>query len=666
MCPRFLKSILACCPLFFAYLGMTTGENQDSLRNVIKHEKSLEEKVDAVFKLRDIYKNTNNDSALVYGKLALDLSLGNNDSLAIKAYAKLAHTTYMSSDFEACYDYTSKGILLAKENNIDYYLSHFYNVNGNAMQEQGLYNEAMENLLKSKDLAEIKKDSYALARANVNLSYIYYRIKDYDKVFENTNEAISIAKLNNYNNVLLFGYNMLGGAFESTENYDESLKYYKIAYGIADSLNSTIQKATTLQNIAGEYARRKNYNEAIKAFNEAIVLFEGIDDLRGKNEVMGSLGELYLRKKNFSKALEFCQQAYNYSKENKILHEQEVNSECLYHAYKNLGDINKALIYHEEFKLHSDSISSSERKSELTSIELNHKFDKEKEQLRIQQFEKELLLNEKNKRFFSLSVFFSLIALAGLLSYLWVHRKNKLIEKQKLELEQINATKDKLFAIIGHDLKRPAIAMKGISSKVKYLLDNKDYQRLELFGEQIEQNASAFNKLVNNLLHWALLQKDVMPYKPKHISVDNLTKALFDLYQSESQSKDIKLKSNVDEKTWVFADEIALNAIISNLLDNAIKFTQVGGEISINAHQENGKTNIQIIDKGQGMSPNQLTNIFDLRKGKTNIGTKGESGTGLGLHLVSELVQLNKGKISVESIPTKGTTFNISLPNQAI
>lgn len=665
---KFLKSYIL--PIIFIF-GIhnqlyTQGDPKiDSLSGIIQSINSnAKVKVKAAMSLSRIYNDINYDSAAHYGNLALKISLDNNyDTLAIESYCDIGNIYYMSNDYDNCYKQVEAGIKLSMESGIDEYLGDLYNINASAMQEQGLLEESLVNNLKNKDFCLAKKDSFGLVRAFIGLSYVYYRIKDYDKVFESADEVIRLSNEIDYTAALFYGYNMLGGAYETVKKHDESLMYYHKAYEIADSLNSPIRRATALVNIASEESRRNNFNEAINSYTTARKIYARLGDERGEHEVIGSLGEMQLYKENYRQAIKLCKESYLYSKDNDYLSEQEVNCECLYKAYKNIGDPKNALLYHEKYKVLSDSVFSTERKSELTNIELTHQFNQEKERIEIEQKEKELILQNKNTRSRLVALLFSLISLIGLFGLLWIRRKNLLIEKQKEKLEEINNTKDKLFAIIGHDLKRPAMALKGITTKVKYLLDNKDYERLNQFGNQIEENANSFNTIVNNLLHWALLQKDVMPYNPKEISLNEIVKHVLNVYQSEIQSKEISLKVNVNEDLKIYSDEVALNAVLSNLIDNAIKFTEDKGSIEIEGIEKGNKTHINIKDSGKGINETQLQKIFALVKNKTNIGTKGELGTGLGLHLVYELVKLNKGEIDVSSEIQKGTNFQLQFPN---
>ena len=664
----FSISIFGTFNLLHAQVDQEINLKIDSLKSKLNHPNSnSDEKAQASIELLRIYNDINYDTAAYYGNLALNLSLEDkNDSMAISIYCEIGSVYYMMNDYENCYKQVNAGIKLSMDSGIDDRLGDLYNVNASAMQEQGLLEEALKNNLKNKDFCIAKKDSFGLARAFIGLSYVYFRIKDYDKVFESAEEVIKISKDIDYTIALFYGYNMLGGAYETVEKHDESLKYYHKAYDIADSLNSPIRKATALVNIASEESRRSNFNEAIDSYTIAKDIYANLGDERGEHEVIGSLGEMQLYKENYREAIKLCKESYLYSKENDYLSEQEVNCECLYKAFKNIGDSKNALFYHEKYKMLSDSVFSTERNSELTNIELTHQFNQEKERIEIEQKEKELILENKNTRSRFAALLFSIISIGGIFGLLWARRKNQLIEKQKEKLEEINDTKDKLFAIIGHDLKRPAMALKGITSKVKYLLDNKDYERLNQFGNQIEENANTFNSIVNNLLHWALLQKDVMPYNPKEMSLNDIIRHVLNVYQSEIQSKEISIKVNVPDDLKIYSDEVALNAVLSNLIDNAIKFTDDKGSIEIEGTPNGKKTNINIKDSGKGLSKTQIQKIFSLVKNKTKIGTKGELGTGLGLHLVYELVKLNKGEISVSSEVEKGTNFQLQFPSKLI
>lgn len=246
-------------------------------------------------------------------------------------------------------------------------------------------------------------------------------------------------------------------------------------------------------------------------------------------------------------------------------------------------------------------------------------------------------------------------------------RKSELqLAAQHQQLQKLNKIKDHIFAIIGHDLRKPAIAFRGITKKVNYLLQKQDYKTLSQLGNTIEEEALALNKLTDNLLNWALMQKNVMPYNPSIVRLSDIIDENFQLFKNTAIEKKLNLSSDISPHVQVYADRGAVNTIFRNLLDNAIKYTDTDGEVEIFAVESDTGVKIHIKDTGIGIPAEKLPYIFHLQNNKSEEGTAGEKGTGLGLHLVHELVKLNKGSLGVASRVGKGTSFELILPTRGL
>lgn len=210
------------------------------------------------------------------------------------------------------------------------------------------------------------------------------------------------------------------------------------------------------------------------------------------------------------------------------------------------------------------------------------------------------------------------IGILALLSFLLFNnarRKNKLISAQKEQLESLNHTKDRIFAIIGHDLRKPAASFRGISKKVKYLIKKQDFETLDKYGQQIEQNALSLNKLTDNLLNWALTQRNVMPYNPSTVSLNDIAMDIQTIFNSSASEKNIQIINNVPGGMNVYADPNALSTILTNLVDNAIKYTPAGGQVRIEALQKNNEQlKIRVSDTGIGMEKIKLMTSFYSKK----------------------------------------------------
>ena len=238
--------------------------------------------------------------------------------------------------------------------------------------------------------------------------------------------------------------------------------------------------------------------------------------------------------------------------------------------------------------------------------------------------------------------------------------------KQQKQLEELNATKDRLFTIIGHDLRKPALAFRGISKKINRLISKRDFETLDKFGAHIEQSAHTLNSVLDNLLQWAMPKDKLSHHTPVNINLRSNLYDSLEIYQSIAEGKGIELTMEINTNENVLADLHAFNTIIRNLMDNAIKFTAAGGTIKVIADDQLEHVLIRISDTGIGMDSRLIEEINKRQQIKSKKGTSGESGTGLGLGLVLELLQINQGYLNILSEKGMGTTMEIALPKAKV
>jgi signal transduction histidine kinase len=253
--------------------------------------------------------------------------------------------------------------------------------------------------------------------------------------------------------------------------------------------------------------------------------------------------------------------------------------------------------------------------------------------------------------------------------------KTKLLKDQKIVLEQqvkertkelskANATKDKFFSIIAHDLRSPMIGLQGVGQKLEYFIKKNRQEKLLEMGGQIDRSIDQLNHLLNNLLNWATSQTGGIPYNPALHKVAPLIEENINLYKSLAKSKEITLKNEVHDGE-VFADPNAVSTVIRNLLSNAIKFTKKDSTVTIKTQENGNMVDIIITDQGNGMSTEKAQSLFEATTFTSTEGTKGEKGFGLGLRLCKEFTEMNHGVISVESTVGKGSRFTVSFPRNA-
>jgi signal transduction histidine kinase len=231
---------------------------------------------------------------------------------------------------------------------------------------------------------------------------------------------------------------------------------------------------------------------------------------------------------------------------------------------------------------------------------------------------------------------------------------------QAKELKKLNDTKNKFFSVIAHDLKSPYNAVLGFAQVLKdKSIDNPEYFK---FAKLIHDTALNSYNLLENLLEWSRSQLDQIKFEPCSTNLLAAINKNLELLQTIADQKNIKLQIRVNSNMQVWADDVLFSTIIRNLLTNAIKFTDLGGEISIAAREGTKNVEISVSDTGIGMSDDLVKRLFRIETKESRLGTQNEKGTGLGLLLCKEFVEMHGGKIWAESIEGSGTTFYITIP----
>jgi len=228
------------------------------------------------------------------------------------------------------------------------------------------------------------------------------------------------------------------------------------------------------------------------------------------------------------------------------------------------------------------------------------------------------------------------------------------------KLKDLNATKDRFFSIIAHDLRGPFNGILMLSRLLMDKIDRYDRETAEYITLINRSAKSAFN-LLENLLEWSMIQMGRVEFKPEDIDFGVALGHALEVLRSQAMNKDITIES-ISEVESVFADSNMLSAILRNLISNAIKFTPRSGKVTVNARKNGAYNEISVTDTGVGMSEKVRSRLFRLSEKVTSEGTEGEGGTGLGLLLCREFVEKHHGAIRVESTEGKGSSFIFTLP----
>ena len=236
------------------------------------------------------------------------------------------------------------------------------------------------------------------------------------------------------------------------------------------------------------------------------------------------------------------------------------------------------------------------------------------------------------------------------------------LEQSEEKLRRLNATKDKFFSIVAHDLKNPFNAIMGFSNLLSEAYDNFDEKQRKTFIRNISEASENTYKLLQNLLEWSRTQTGSIEYKPDAIDLNEIIAGNISVFKSSASNKDISISMTVPPNTMAFADENMTKTVLRNLLSNAIKFTRPGGKVNISATRTGNYVEICVADNGIGISKENQKKLFKIDEQFKSYGTANEQGSGLGLLLCKEFVEKNGGTIWVESKYGMGSKFKFTLP----
>lgn len=247
--------------------------------------------------------------------------------------------------------------------------------------------------------------------------------------------------------------------------------------------------------------------------------------------------------------------------------------------------------------------------------------------------------------------------------YIENNKNQSLIVERNKQLAQLNATKDKFLSIVAHDLKSPFASILGFSELLVKNLHKYDQEKVMKFVQAILNSSNSAYRLVDNLLEWARSQSGKIEYNPENLNLKNLLSEVVLISENAARAKQISLNLQMEDETLkIHADRNMVNAILRNLISNAIKFTNRNGAVSIKAKVVNREVEISVSDNGVGIGDDMIGKLFKINEKVSSPGTEHEIGTGLGLLLCKEFVDRHHGRIWVESEVNSGSIFNFTLP----
>ncbi len=536
---------------------------------------------------------------------------------------------------------------------------------------QSNYARAVEHLTRALRHAEDLHDSIAMAGVYRVLGNINtFGFKQYDKALRYQQQALSIyVKKGDKRNIASLYGNITWIYAITNQNLNEAHRMARRGAKIADSLG--------VDQLLGY-----NYNSQGLIFIKESQLDSALFYLDKSNEIgirimdhslnaynNSIIGNIYLLKKEFNKAKEVFRLA---EEESRTLNSREVLKDSyngLAQTYEALGNFPLAYQYHKMYADLKDSLINWEITQK--SLMMEQELDEQRRMVKIDE------LQQVAERERGMKKIYALLLIVGISSFLIILaliirnnqqrtktnklllEKNNAIENQNLQLKQANEIKDKLFFIIGHDLRGPLSNLKTLLNLVSH--NQVSDEEFKTLTPQLNQSVVSINETIVNLLEWSGSQLHGWQQHPIDFAIRLAIDKAFYLFAESASGKQITLTNEVANELRVHADQNQIELVFRNLIHNAIKFTPEGGRIMVTAEVSGKFIKVGITDTGVGMTEQQLATLFDEYNVRSTHGTKGEKGTGLGLALCQEMIHANGGRIQVNSKVDKGTSVFVSL-----
>jgi len=640
------------CAIFLSFLlfitgGIIYGQSQSVIDSIVKQLRMVSdtERIDLFNHLSEIYWQRSFDSSLLFARHAY------NKASAIKDEHRTAQSLKMM---------------------------------GNAYYLLGDYKEGLDYYISSLTLYEKLNDSAEIGRLHNNMGAIHLHSENYDHALEQFTIALKIEEHRNDSDMIAAILNNIGAVHHAKKEYSEAFNYFMASYEIRKNLGNENQIAVSLNNL-GEVSNSSNkYDEALDYYNQSLQISERFDDKNMIATTQANIGDIYFKMGRYRQSEKYLTSSLDLAiavNNNQV--KQEVYR-ILSRTKEMQGDYKESLKYYKLFGEVSDTINSEEKQAKIAELQI--KYNAEAFQKQIDRTKKE---NELNRRLlarqkiiiFSLIIILFLTFLTIYITYkqnllkkninkllteknLKLEETNKKLQESEQHLKELNATKDKFFSIIGHDLRNPLNALLGFSELISSNSEDYTPEEIRNYNKIINESAKNIYQLIENLLEWSMTQSGNIEFNPQELPLKQIIPEIIEIHNIHAGKKNISISTDIPEGLTVFAERNLLSTIIRNLLSNAIKFTPAGGQINIRSIHEDGFVKISVIDTGTGMSEEQVSRLFQLEQFTQLTGSMEEKGTGLGLILCKEFVDMHGGTIQVESEPGKGTTFSFTLPDR--
>jgi len=529
-----------------------------------------------------------------------------------------------------------------------------------------LYNEAH-------GLARRLNDVEGTVRSYSSMAGVHHERGDTTIAWRNYKEALRLADrpgVTEHTRLILFGN--LSSFYFYLERPELALRYMNKALYLARRTHDRSGEALHLANMGTYYWQKGRVEVAEGLIRRALKITQDLHEARYEAGNLELLCLVLLQNHRTDEAADYATQALQKARESHYL-------ERVLDAYSVLAQVNtqqenykQAYEWQERYLALNDTLNNRQRLNTLMALQTRYDLRDKEHQIRLLT-ERTHLQHLRNRGLWAVVAFLALIVVFVGVLY-WQLRRNRAalranhlaLQETTAELRRVAASKDRLYAIVAHDLRGPVTSFVGVTELIGFYLTRRDEDGLRRLPELVRQSAHSLNGLLDNLLNWAVSQTGELAFRPEKLDVAELFAENAQLYQTTAEAKQIRFELSHAPDLRLWADHNMTRTILRNLVGNALKFTPAGGHIQFHAvaNPETGTVTLTIADSGHGMPAALVQEVLYSQELPQTLGSLHgpRAGTGLGLLLCRAFVQRQGGLLSIHSTVGAGTTVHVQLP----
>lgn len=564
-----------------------------------------------------------------------------------------------------------------------------YNDIGITYFNKGEYALASEYYLKAVNIREQIGHTNGLMLSYNNLGVLNKQFNKLNVAMDYYKKGLDLAIRSNDQLRIITYYNNIGSIYREKKNYGKSLEYLIQGLERAKKMEAKSNVAQLLFAIGVTYGHAKEHDNSIDYLGQSLKLYTQIDEKVGMAKASSKLGEAYVKHGEIQLGIQYLEKGKSYCDESSHYFGMQDLLDNLSIAYASLGDYQNAYIFKRQHQELNDSLVSAE--AQQTVLELQQAYEDEvntrekKQQIARLNAQKALKETQTRYLWISLMILIASLLMLGLFLYRTqrmntkLNSQNAIIEDKNDSLRETNIqlnkakelaeaaakAKEEFLSTMSHEIRTPMNAVIGMTN---ILIDEEPRKDQVENLKTLEFSANNLLNLINDILDFSKIEAGKIEIEKVEFNLRELINNLIDTLKITSKKKGIKLLLDFDEnqlQRTIVGDPTRITQIITNLVSNAIKFTETGYVKLIckvtEKNEEFADIYFAVEDTGIGIPEDRVDAIFESFTQASSNTTRKFGGTGLGLAITKRLVELQGGQIEVDSVLGEGSIFYYNL-----